>query len=61
MVMALVAAVYLRKKGKVNRPSGLKGDAVGVLYRAWPGKSKAMHLFRDKWLQRGEQMNGILE
>jgi len=39
----------------------IEDDTVGMLYRVWPEKSGVTRLFWNKWLQRGEQMNEILE
>ena len=45
-----------------NRPSfWIQDDTIGMLYRVEPKKSGVMHLFWNSWLQRGEQMNEILE
>jgi len=38
----------------------IEDDTVGMLYRVRPEKLGVTRLFRNRWLQRGEQMNEIL-
>ena len=58
---ALVDRAYLKKKGEVNRPGGLKMILLGCYIEFSLESQESCVCFRNRWLQRGEHMNEILE
>ena len=61
MAAALVNRVCSKKKVEVNRPGGLKMILLGCYIEFGLKNQGVTRLFQNKWLQRGEQMNEILE
>ena len=57
VVVALVVEARSKKKGKANGQSELEMILFGYYIKFRPGISGVTHIFWNKWLQHGEQVN----
>ena len=56
-MVALVVEARSKKKGKANGQSELEMILFGYYIKFRPGISGVTHIFWNKWLQHGEQVN----